>query len=112
MDLNNPEFQKKLEQGEDGLSQKSKKVLSQLLERAKTTEGTRDEKLMFVHAVIVTAFAWDLEGKEFSTEDVYQAFQSQAHFDAIFKSDWYTSKMQKIQDTLDSWASFNQSYKI
>ena len=112
MDLNNPEFHKKLEQGENGLSQKSKRVLSKLINSARTTEGSRDEKLMFVHAAIVTIFAWDSEEREFDTKDVYEAFQSQAHFDAIFKSEWYNLKMQKVQDTLDGWASFNQNYTL
>ena len=108
MDLNNPEFQNKFEEGEDGLTQKSKKVLGELIERAETTAGTQEEKLMFVHAAIVTTFAWDFEGKVFNTEDVYEAFQSQTHFDAIFKSNWYSTKMREIQDKLDSWVSFNQ----
>ena len=108
MDLNSPDFQKKFEEGESGLSEESKEVLSKLIERAKTTEGTKEEKLMFVHAAIITIFAWEADGKSFDTEDVYKIFQSQAHFEAIFKSDWYNSKMQSMQDRLDSWASFNQ----
>ena len=83
-------------------------MLNKLIERARTSEGIKEEKLMFVHAVIVTIFAWEAEGKAFDTEDVYKAFQSQAHFDAIFRSNWYTSRMQSMQDRLDSWASFNQ----
>jgi len=108
MDLNSPNFHKIFEKGESALSVESKEVLGKLIERAKTTEGTKEEKLMFVHAVIVTIFAWEAEGKSFDTEDVYKAFQSQAHFDAIFRSDWYNSRMQSMQDRLDSWASFNQ----
>tara|TARA_B100000674_G_scaffold77883_1_gene54143 strand:+ start:104 stop:454 length:351 start_codon:yes stop_codon:yes gene_type:complete len=108
MDLNSQEFQNKFEEGENGLSKESKEVLNKLIERASATEGTKEEKLMFVHAAIVTVFAWETEGKAFDTEDVYKAFQSHAHFDAIFRSNWYTSRMKNIQDRLDSWASFNQ----
>ena len=108
MDLNSQEFQKKFEEGENGLSKESKEVLNKLIERASATEGTKEEKLMFVHAAIVTVFAWETEGKAFDIEDVYKAFQSQAHFDAIFRSNWYTSRMRSMQDRLNSWASFNQ----
>jgi hypothetical protein len=44
---------------------------------------------MFTQAVILTVFAWDSEDKEFTAEDVYQAFQSKDHFSAIFNSQWY-----------------------
>ena len=108
MNLDSPHFQKKFDEGESGLSKESKEVLSKLIERARATEGTKEEKLMFVHAAIITIFAWEADGKSFDTEDVYKIFQSQAHFEAIFKSDWYNSKMQSMQDRLDSWASFNQ----
>ena len=62
---------------------------------------------MFTHAAIITVFAWDLEGKHFTADDVYSAFQSQEHFNSIFKSDWYTLK---VQETLNSWAGFGQKF--
>ena len=108
MDLNSQEFQNKFEEGENGLSKESKEVLYKLIERASATAGPKEENLMFVPAALVTVFAWETEGKAFDIEDVYKAFQSQAHFDAIFRSNWYTSRMKNIQDRLDSWASFNQ----
>ena len=89
MDLNSQEFQNKFEEEKMDFLRNQKR-LNKLIERASATEGTKEEKLMFVHAAIVTVFAWETEGKAFDTEDVYKAFQSQAHFDAIFRSNWYT----------------------
>jgi hypothetical protein len=110
MNIDSPGFQKKLDEGEKGLSQNSRKVLGELLDRCRTTEGQQDEKVMFTHAAIVTVFAWDLEGKAFTADDVYNVFQSQDHFNSIFKSDWYNLRTQKQLSTLNSWASFNQKY--
>ena len=107
MNIDTPDFKKKLDEGEAGLSQDSRKILSELLDKCRTTDGVKNEKMMFTHAAIVTVFAWDLEGKDFTIDDVYSAFQSQEHFNSIFKSDWYT---QGVQKTLNSWAGFGQKF--
>tara|TARA_E500000331_G_scaffold66917_1_gene61641 strand:- start:92 stop:415 length:324 start_codon:yes stop_codon:yes gene_type:complete len=107
MNIDTPDFQKKLDEGEAGLSQDSRKVLGELLDKCRTTDGEKDEKMMFTHAAIITVFAWELEGKHFTVDDVYSAFQSQEHFNSIFKSDWYTLK---VQETLNSWAGFGQKF--
>ncbi|MDG2421400.1 MAG: hypothetical protein P8N40_06840 [Gammaproteobacteria bacterium] len=66
-----------------------KKISQELIERSKETERTEQERTMFTQAVVLTIFAWDSEGRGFSAEDVYKAFQSEDHFSAIFNSDWY-----------------------
>ena len=67
---------------------------------------------MFVHAAIVTVFAWETEGKAFDTEDVYKAFQSQAHFDAIFRSNWYTSRMKTYKIDLTAGHLLIKNYSV
>ena len=89
MSIDNTNFESLLKKGHDSLSEKSKKIMQELIERSKATEGTEQEKTMFTQAVVLTIFAWDSEGRDFSAEDVYNAFQSEDHFSAIFNSDWY-----------------------
>ena len=89
MSIDNTNFEALLKKGHDSLSEKSKKIMQELIERSKATEGTEQEKTMFTQAVVLTIFAWDSEGRDFSAEDVYKAFQSKDHFSAIFNSDWY-----------------------
>ncbi len=89
MSIDNANFEALLKKGHDSLSEKSKKIMQELIERSKEIEGTEQEKTMFTQAVVLTIFAWDSEGRDFSAEDVYKAFQSEDHFSAIFNSDWY-----------------------
>jgi hypothetical protein len=89
MSLETKNFQELLEKGYENLSENSRKVMQELLEQSGATEGTEQERTMFTQAVILTVFAWDSEDKEFTAEDVYQAFQSKDHFSAIFNSQWY-----------------------
>ena len=65
MNIDTPGFQKKPYKGKAGLPQDSRKVLGELLDKWITTDGQRDEQMMFTHAAIITVFAWDLGGKSF-----------------------------------------------
>ena len=92
MTLNNTNFEELLKKGHDSLSENSRKVMQELIEQSTATDGTEQEKTMFTQAVVLTIFAWDSEGKNFTAKDVFEAFQSKDHFSAIFNSDWYRAK--------------------
>ena len=42
--------------------------MQELIEQSTATDGTEQEKTMFTQAVVLTIFAWDSEGKNFTVK--------------------------------------------
>tara|TARA_A100000164_G_scaffold194820_1_gene172795 strand:- start:242 stop:415 length:174 start_codon:yes stop_codon:yes gene_type:complete len=57
MNIDTPGFQRKPNEGEAGLSQDSRKVLGELLDKWRTTDGEENEKMVFYSCRNYNGFA-------------------------------------------------------